>query len=603
MTDPLERLRDALAERYRIERVLGTGGMATVYLAQDLRHQRPVALKVLHPELSASLGAERFLREITIAAGLTHPHILPVHDSGAVDGLMFYVMPYVEGPSLRQRLQREGELPVADAVRILRDVADAMALAHRRGVVHRDLKPENVMLSGEHAVVADFGVAKALHAAGDRGRLTATGMAVGTPAYMAPEQAAGDASTDHRADIYALGVLAYELLTGAPPFAGGSPQQLVIAHVARAPEPIQSVRPAIPPRIAAAVMRCLEKRPADRWQSADEFRREMELDPSAGGAAVTPMPATVAGHLPITEEICRRLDRAVFDPRMIGDRLSYLDNQVRSDVLVLLVHNWSIEANDPAVILPGSPYRVVVPTLYGFERARDPRFPVGLADQVVLLEFLLAHLTARGGAQVVVAVGFSAAGDLVLRMAAEQPRAARLDGALALGPNVGVETCTVTGVLSEITSSAPDVMLPALNRALASATTVRDWLDLADDFRHIVHNFGADFGPIQRFAHDVVTAWRDEGPDLLVRWFRQAGEAGRLVRCVFEDADVYRSRARALQLRHLDEGVLGAGYRPGSIVVEPVAGHFDLLDPALVTRHLDAMVADLRATPRQGAAT
>jgi hypothetical protein len=598
MSEPLERLRHVLHDRYRIERELGAGGMATVYLAQDLKHHRLVALKVLHPELSASLGAERFLREIAVAAGLTHPHILPVHDSGAAEGILFYVMPYVDGPSLRQRLEREGELPVADAVRILREVADAMSLAHRRGIVHRDLKPENVLLSGEHAVVADFGIAKALHLSGEGDRLTGTGMAVGTPAYMAPEQAAADAMTDHRADIYALGVLGYELLTGAPPFFGGSPQQIVVAHLMRAPEPLASVRPGIPPRIAGAVMRCLEKRPADRWQSADEFRRELAAESPSSGGGSGQATATVAGYLPITEDICRRLDRTTFDPRMIGDRLHYLDNQVRSNVLILLIQNWSVEAIDPATTLPGSPYRVIVPTLYGFERERHPRLPVGIADHIVLLEALLDHLTASGGVDAVIAVGFSAGGDLVLRMAADQGSTARLDGCLALGPNVGVETCTVSGVLAEATSSAPEVLLPALNRALASASSVGDWLDLADDFRHIVHNFGGDLRPIQRFAHDTVTPWRVEGPDLLLRWYRQATEAGRLVRCVFEDSEVYRNRARELQLRNLDEGVLGEGYRPGSITVEPVARHFELLDPSLIMRHLDAMVAELRAAPQ-----
>jgi hypothetical protein len=556
---------------------------------------------VLRPELSASLGAERFLREVAIAAGLSHPHILPVHDSGSADGVLFYVMPYVEGPSLRERLSREGELPVADAVRILREIADAVGLAHRRGIVHRDLKPENVMLSGEHAIVADFGVAKALHLAGEGAGLTGTGMAIGTPAYMAPEQAAADPLTDHRADIYAIGVLGYELLTGAPPFVGGSPQQTVVAHMTRAPEPLESVRPGIPPRIAAAVMRCLEKRPADRWQSADEFRRQLAIDPPSSEESLRASATTVAGFLPITESICRKLDRASFDPRMIGDRLGYLDNQVRSDVLVLLIHNWAVEATDPGLALPGAPYRVVVPTLYGFERGRDPRFPVGISDHVVLLEALLDHLTAQGGLETVIATGFSAAGDFVLRMAADQESTARLDGCLALGPNVGVETCTVTGVLTEVTSSAPDVLLPVLKRALASAETVREWLDLADDFRQIVSNFGNDFRPIQRFAQDIVTPWRVEGPDLLIRWYRQATEAGRLVRCVFEDSEVYRSRVRALQLRNLDEGVFGEGYRPGSLVVEPVAGHFDLLDSSLVLRHLDAMVAELRAGRQRGA--
>src|SRR4051812_18205508 len=218
MLSPPDSLRAALAGRYTLERELGAGGMATVYLAHDLRHDRKVALKLLREELSASLGKERFLREIKVAAALQHPHILPLYDSGAVDNLLFYVMPYVDGLSLRDKLLKEGELPIGEAVRILRDIADALTEAHRHGVVHRDLKPENVMLRGRHALVMDFGVAKALSEAGTReagaGRqsLTTVGVALGTPTYMAPEQAVADPHVDHRADLYAFGVVAYELL-------------------------------------------------------------------------------------------------------------------------------------------------------------------------------------------------------------------------------------------------------------------------------------------------------------------------------------------------------------------------------------------------------
>jgi len=258
--------------------------MATVYLAEDLKHQRKVAVKVLRADLAASLGPERFLREVTIAANLQHPHILPLHDSGEADGFLYYVMPYVEGTSLRQKLIREGELPIPDAVRILRDIADAMAYAHQHGVVHRDIKPENVMLSGRHALVTDFGVAKAVSEATGRQTLTTAGVALGTPAYMAPEQAAADPHTDHRADIYAFGVVAYELLTGRPPFTGASPQAILAAHVTTAADPVTKFRASIPPALAALVMRCLEKKPADRWQSADELMPALEqvLTPSGG---------------------------------------------------------------------------------------------------------------------------------------------------------------------------------------------------------------------------------------------------------------------------------------------------------------------------------
>ena len=297
MAAPLE-LVSALSGSYRLERELGAGGMATVFLAEDLKHKRKVAVKVLRPELAATLGPERFLREVTIAANLQHPHVLPLYDSGQAAGFLYYVMPFVEGTSLRQKLVREGELPVTDAVRILRDVADAMAYAHQRGVVHRDIKPENVMLSGRHALVTDFGVAKAVSEATGRQSLTTAGVALGTPTYMAPEQAAADPHTDHRADIYAFGVMAYELLTGQPPFSGPSPQAVLAAHITVPAEPVTKYRSSIPPALAALVMRCLEKKPADRLQSAEDLMPQLEavLTPSGGmtPAATQPMTAVRA---------------------------------------------------------------------------------------------------------------------------------------------------------------------------------------------------------------------------------------------------------------------------------------------------------------------
>lgn len=285
MSSPMDRLSAALHGRYRVERELGAGGMATVYLAVDLRHERLVAIKVLRQDLAASLAVERFHREITIAAALQHPHVVPLYDSGDADGLLYYVMPFVSGMSLREKLQKERELPVNDAVRLLRDVADALAAAHDHGVVHRDLKPENVMLSGRHALVTDFGVAKAVSeaTAGDQ-TLTAIGLTLGTPAYMAPEQATADPNLDHRADIYAFGVVAYELLTGTPPFTGRSAQEVLAAHVTTAPEAISTRRAAIPPGLAVLVMRCLEKKPADRWQRADELIQQLEAILTSDGA-------------------------------------------------------------------------------------------------------------------------------------------------------------------------------------------------------------------------------------------------------------------------------------------------------------------------------
>ena len=278
----------ALAGRYALERELGQGGMATVYLARDLRHERLVAVKVLRPELAASLGPERFLREIKLAAQLQHPHILPLHDSGEASGFLYYVMPYVKGESLRGRLDRGGELPVHDAVKILIEVTDALAYAHGQGVVHRDIKPDNVLHSGRHALVTDFGVAKALSEATARQQLTTEGIALGTPAYMAPEQATADPAVDHRADLYAVGVLGYELIAGRPPFTGRTSQEVLAAHVMQPPPPLCNQRPACPPGLELVIMRCLEKRPADRWQSADELLAQLEpLATPSGGTTPT----------------------------------------------------------------------------------------------------------------------------------------------------------------------------------------------------------------------------------------------------------------------------------------------------------------------------
>jgi len=301
-----EGLATALADRYRLERELGAGGMATVYLAEDLKHHRQVAIKVLRPDLAASLGAERFLREVGIAARLSHPHILGLFDSGEAGGFLYYVMPYVEGISLRQKLQREGELPIPEAVRILRDVADALAHAHRQGVVHRDIKPENVMLVERHALVMDFGVAKAV-AEGHRPEgsgprdlvapLTSVGVALGTPAYMAPEQASGEGHVDARADLYAWGIVAYELLAGQPPFVRATPQNTLAAQVTATPELVTHHRANVPGALARLVMQCLEKKPADRPQTAEEVLRQLDqvLTPSGGMTPTDTRPYQTAG--------------------------------------------------------------------------------------------------------------------------------------------------------------------------------------------------------------------------------------------------------------------------------------------------------------------
>ncbi len=264
------RLTAALADRYRVERELGAGGMATVYLAHDLKHERDVAIKVLHPDLGAALGVERFLSEIRTTARLQHPHILPLLDSGEADGLLYYVMPLVTGETLRARLERERQLPIADALRIAHDVADALSEAHSKGVVHRDIKPENILLQSGRAVVADFGIALAVQSAGGQ-RMTQTGLSLGTPQYMAPEQAMGERTIDARADVYALGAVTYEMLTGDPPFTGSSVQAIVARVLTERPVSPRSVRDTVPVHVERAVLAALAKLPADRLPTAQAF--------------------------------------------------------------------------------------------------------------------------------------------------------------------------------------------------------------------------------------------------------------------------------------------------------------------------------------------
>ncbi|MFL5505414.1 MAG: protein kinase domain-containing protein [Gemmatimonadales bacterium] len=291
MTTAAERLASALADRYRLERELGAGGMATVYLAHDVRHDRKVAIKVLRPELAAVIGAERFLSEIKTTANLQHPHILPLFDSGESDGFLYYVMPFIEGETLRDRLTRDKQLTIADAVRIATEVADALEYAHKRGVVHRDIKPENVLLHDGRALVADFGIALAASKAGES-RMTQTGMSLGTPAYMSPEQAMGEREITGRSDIYALGCMLYEMLSGDPPFTGSTAQAIVARVMTERPRSLVQQRHTIPPHVEAATLTAMEKLPADRFESAGVFAAALR---DAGfahtGARTTLLPA------------------------------------------------------------------------------------------------------------------------------------------------------------------------------------------------------------------------------------------------------------------------------------------------------------------------
>ena len=317
MTTLAEQLQAATGDRYTIERELGRGGMATVLLARDIRHGRAVAIKVLRPDVAAHLGAERFLREIHIAAGLSHPHILPLHDSGAAEGLLFYVMPFVEGESLRDRLRRDGVLPVAEAVRLVREVADALEYAHQHGVIHRDIKPENILLSSGHAVVADFGIARAVNAAADS-QITEVGAAVGSPRYMSPEQVAGDAELDARSDVYSLGCVLFEAVTGRPPFPG------MLSRLVETAPSLRTVQAGASAAIEAVVSRALARDRALRFSSAAEFSAALtRLESNAAAPAVARQERTSIAVLPFAN-LSREADSEYFSDGMTDELMGAL---------------------------------------------------------------------------------------------------------------------------------------------------------------------------------------------------------------------------------------------------------------------------------------
>jgi TolB-like protein len=310
VSDILQQLSAALAGRYVLERELGRGGMATVFLAHDLRHDRPVALKVLHPELARALGAERFLREIKRAARLQHPNILSVHDSGEAAGQFWFTMPYVEGESLRERLTRERQLPLEDALRIGREAAEALDCAHRHGIVHRDIKPENILLREGHALVADFGISRTLGSAQPGEDLTETGMVVGTPTYMSPEQAVGERGLDGRTDIYSLGVVLYELLAGEPPYTGPTAQAVLARRFSEPVPPVRRTRPAVPEAVEHALQRALAPVPADRFSTAAEFARALTVPGIATGPTPPAVPSS-ASLPPVASQSRQRVPLSV----------------------------------------------------------------------------------------------------------------------------------------------------------------------------------------------------------------------------------------------------------------------------------------------------
>lgn len=591
---------------YEIAGPLGAGGMGEVYRAQDARHDRPVAVKVLRPEAHSPSGVERFLREIRIAAQLTHPHILPLIDSGEQSGLLFYVMPYIEGETLREQIAGTGELAISEGSLILRHILDALAYAHSRGVVHRDIKPENVLLSNRHALMTDFGIAKALDnlsnpTSGDTANsLTTSGTILGTPAYMAPEQVSGD-TVDHRADLYAVGVMAYEMFTRRLPFQATTAQQMMAAHLAKPAAEILPWRPEMPPRFAKAVMRCLEKDPRKRWQSAGDLLAEIET--TTADTQKTPLKLEVANDLEeheftLTERVCRKLNRATLDPRIIGDHLTYVDNQVRSDVLVFFLHGLGLDHGDFDPILKRLKYRGASPTLYGGEPERRGRISLSLADHVVILREWLRDMVERLQPTTVIMVGFSLGADMGFKLlqeaaAQEMPR---VDGFLSLECNLSLETCFASRVLANINPDHPDMSVGELGRFGDTSASLEDWLNIHEYLVRVLRKFQGDVGVLQKAAADIVNPFKESaGFEIFARWFREARKRTGALRLVFSNDQGSMAALAKLKLANLDAGILNEEFPESVIAVVPNSNHFALMSTDRLLRQIEDLVGQTRA--------
>jgi len=473
MPDLLERLASALTDRYTVEHEVGRGGMAVVFKAEDLRHHRQVAIKVLHPELTATLGAERFLHEIEIIGSLQHPHILPLYESGTADGLLYYVMPFAEGESLRERLDRERQLAVDESIRLAIEIADGLAYAHRKGIVHRDIKPANIMLSQGHAVIADFGIARAVTEAGGQA-LTQTGMTVGTPAYMSPEQAAGERSVDGRSDLYSLACLVYEMLAGETPFMGGSAQAILAKKLSEQATPISLLRDTVPPAVEHTLTRALARVPADRFTTAEQFATALETGPD-WVAGVASLPGTAPGRAESVRPVWRRPVAVVLASVVvlaIAATVGWLQLKPTSPVL----------RDDVITVLP-------------FAAPGGNQDVQGLAEQ--LPDAFWTVLDGSYGPQVgdlgVVRDKWEAAGGTVTR---RLPEASALQiaeemgsGKLVYGTVTGTEAnLTLTATLLEVPSGEPRVFRTSVSGPVERFATLIDSL--------IVQLLGADFGEI-----------------------------------------------------------------------------------------------------------
>ena len=598
--------------KYRLLEKLGQGGMGVVWRAEDMRLGRQVALKFLTADSAHEPSRrKRFELEARAAAALSHPGIATVYELGEAEGEAFIAFEYVTGVTLRSSVT-PGGLPADELLDIAADVADALATAHAAGVVHRDLKPENLMrMPSGRCKVLDFGLARFQSARDDgatRSHLTEAGVVMGTVAYMAPEQLQGK-SVDFRADVFSFGVLLYELATGVHPFLASSSASTAAAVLKDDLRPLSDRTRFHHAELERIVRKCLRKHREERYQSTLDLLvdlRSLQHDLKTGALAqrsantpAAPSSCQLTEHtFTLTERLCRKLNRATLDPRLIGDHLSFADNQVPSDVLVVFLHGLGLDHRDFEPVLRRLPYRGLSPTLYGWEPDRKSRISLSLSDHVVIVREWLRESIERLRPEIVVLVGMSLGADMgfeiLLAPLGEAPL--RVDAFVSLENNLCLDTCFASRVLAGLAPDQSDTSVKELRRVSEASVSLHEWLNIHEYLVRILRKFQDDVGVLQRASADLVRPFKEAaGFEVFARWFRSARERVPVLRLVFSSDSGSVTALTRLKLENLDRCILGEEFPENIISVTPNSNHFDLMAPNAVLAQIEDVVSAARA--------